>query len=71
MTQHHFSASFLRAFANLFSHVFKVLMSFGAHDPKATGPPPPPSKTAVIASTHFEMVIERAVSIDIILKYWS
>ena len=49
---------------SLFNHFFKVPSSFGG---EAAPPPPPPPKASVTASKIVEIVIERAVSTDIIV----
>ena len=57
-------ARLLSASANLSNHFFKISLSFGA---EASEPPSPPPKAAVIASTIVKIVMERAVSIDIMV----
>ena len=56
-----FSAILLSVSASLSNHFFKIPSSFGG---EPHFPPPPPSKTPVMARTIVEIVIEKAVSIE-------
>ena len=60
-----FLESLFRASASLFNHFLKALPFFSRDNPGAGGPPL--SKTSVIASTVVEAVIEKGVSIDVIV----
>ena len=56
-----FPASLLSAFANLSNYFFKITLSFDGEPPV---PPPPRTKTPVMARAIAEIVIEKAVSIE-------
>ena len=51
-----------------YDSLLKIPSSFGEDEPEAAGLPPPPLKTPVIASTVIEMVTERALVIENIVK---